>query len=72
MNGPSHYLEAQSILHKATAAVAEDPTANVAAALAAAQVHATLALASAAALGSLLEGEEAPWKTRMNWAEVVL
>lgn len=72
MNGPAHYLEAQSILDKATAAVDEDSTANVAAALAAAQVHATLALAAATALGDLLDGEERPWEARLKWSAVTL
>jgi len=70
MNGLSHYRAAEQLLaelHKGSPSPDE-----IAEATATAQVHATLALAAATALSDLLEGEEAPWKTRMKWSEVVL
>lgn len=58
MTGPEHYLEAERLMkgckNSYGALVIEDGTAEV---LAAAQVHATLALAAATAMGSPVDGE---------------
>ncbi|MFI9340017.1 hypothetical protein ACIG0D_01875 [Streptomyces sp. NPDC052773] len=56
--GPEHYREAERLLkgcqNSCGALVIEDGTAEV---LAAAQVHATLALAAATAMGAPVDGE---------------
>ncbi|HJQ48289.1 MAG TPA: hypothetical protein VJ870_18500 [Amycolatopsis sp.] len=51
MTGPEHYRKAEALLAKGS----EDPTERGASRLAAAEVHATLALAAATALGADLE-----------------
>jgi hypothetical protein len=55
MRGPEHYLRAESLIAASYDTVAENDDTNPAAMviLAEAQVHATLALAAATALGSL-------------------
>ena len=51
MTGPEHYRRAEALVAKGT----DDPTERGANRVAAAQVHATLALAAATALGTDLE-----------------
>lgn len=71
MTGLDHYQAAEANLRKAME-LGPAPDDEQTALLATAQLHATLALAAATALGSLLEGEEAPSKERMKWSAVVL
>ena len=71
MNGPEHYREAERLLAAATLD-GGTPTAWAAARLAAAQAHATLALAAATAAGlaTTYDGDELFERSR-GWAGVV-
>ena len=62
MNGPSHYREAEKLIEAAQ----YDGYDNARGALAAAQVHATLALAAAAAPVDAPDGE-----SETSWDEVL-
>lgn len=55
MNGPEHYTRAEHLLREVRDGHQEGT--DVAAILAAAQVHATLALAAATAMGAPVDGE---------------
>ena len=65
MTGPAHYLAAEGILKDALKAAADGAT-DVSEHIAVAQVHATLALAAAAALADyhdngMTEGDQIAW-----------
>lgn len=67
MNGPEHYAEAERLLEEMDYSTSADT-------LAAAQVHATLALAAATALGVLDRGFDCPDATGPEaggWNEVL-
>jgi hypothetical protein len=78
MNGPQHYLEAERLLGLVktgqaslgepwSTSVLDDPTTGPTAALAAAQVHATLALTAAMAAQS----QSQMYTTLPEWREVL-
>lgn len=63
MTGPEHYREAEDLLARASQVTEWD-----AAHVARAQVHATLALAAAAALSSYLPGQDGmPMRESLAW-----
>jgi hypothetical protein len=63
VTGPEHYKEAERLLELATSRDDELFVRK-------AQVHATLAAASAGVLAQLVEDAERPWKYRQEWAGV--
>ena len=67
MTGPEHYANAESDLDNAARADGRDRPADVAYWIQAAQVHATLALAAATALGREGEGRTQPSKDKAAW-----
>ena len=71
MTGPEHYLEAESLTSEHAARASDkgrmDDMTNW---LQCAQVHATLALAAATALGREGEGRTQPSKDRAAWFDV--
>lgn len=68
MTGPEHYAEAERLLEQVASTPADDGTRDV---LAAAQVHATLALTAATAAGqaTAYDGDETNDRSR-GWAGV--
>ena len=70
MTGPEHYANAESDLDNAARADDRGRPADVAYWMQAAQVHATLALAAATALGREGEGRTQPSKDKAAWFDV--
>jgi hypothetical protein len=68
-SGPDHYRVAERLLVYVTEAP-DDPPGSVATVVAQAQVHATLALAAATALGREGEGRTQPSKDKAAWFDV--
>jgi hypothetical protein len=66
VNGPEHYKQAEQMLADITE-TPEDTVGSVRSVAAQAQVHATLALAAATALGRIVEGTSLPNADRQAW-----
>ena len=70
MTGPEHYREAERLMKRADRIMDGFPSEEYAQTIAVAQVHATLALAAATALGREGEGRTQPGKDKAAWFDV--